>query len=496
MTDLLDLKPPREVDRAAARTLHVRGIMILEHAFEKRTIRSLRRVLKSVSGNFGALVSADSPGEAVASFDDLAAINAGWAVEVEEQLIPALLDTFAAGAQNTSLSVAGVIDIPEFVHTQSVGWMSDASNRLARVSDDAWQAVRSELTVGLTEGESIEQLQRRIRSTINVVEARARTIARTEVIGAVNAGSFYEAKAMGVETKTWLATDDKRTRPTHSEADGQQVNMDDMYVVGGVQMRFPHDPAAPPGETVNCRCTNLYDHNDLCMCVPGWAQTEADEQLVAASTSNCGCSGDAAIDEAEGQTAAGIAADAVVWTFAEEHTGAMVALIPADPEALAIEGGEAVEELHVTLFYLGDAADVPAELQTAMLAEIGSRVADNWAGPIEAQVFGASIWNPTSDDPSLVLSVGGPDLQSIRDDVGQGIINAPGNVDGDTEAALAWDMPEQHRPWVPHLCLEYAEPELLVEHMPTALERVGPVTLDRVRVAFADEVHDFKLGGD
>lgn len=295
MTDLLDLKPPKEVDRAAARTLHVRGIVILEHAFEAKVIRSLRRVLKSVSGNFGALVSAATPGEPVASFDDLAAINSGWATEVEEELIPRLLDTFAAGAQNTSLSVAGVIDIPEFVHTQSVGWMADASNRLARVSDDAWQAVRSELTVGLTEGESIDQLQRRIRSTIDTVESRARTIARTEVIGAVNAGSYYEAKGMGVETKSWLATEDKRTRPTHSGVDGDSVGMDELFQVGAALLRFPHDPGGPSGETVNCRCTLLYDHHDLCMCVPGWAQSETGEQLVAAASSSCGCSGDTAI---------------------------------------------------------------------------------------------------------------------------------------------------------------------------------------------------------
>lgn len=494
MTDLLDLKPPKEIDREAARTLHIRGIMILERALEAKTIRSLRRVLKSVSGGFGALVSAaEQPGEPVASFDDLAAINSGWAIEVEESLIPLLLDTFASGAQNTSLSVAGVVDIPEFVHTQSVGWMADASNRLSRVSDEAWQAVREELTVGLTQGESIDQLQRRIRGTIDTVESRARTIARTEVIGAVNAGSYYEAKGLGVQTKSWFATDDRRTRPTHSNADNQTVGIDEMFVVGGVMMRFPHDPAAPPGETVNCRCTTLYDHNDLCMCVPGWAQSETGEQLVAASSSNCACSGDAAT---EAQTAAAAPTlDAEVEQFAdegEEHTGAMIALIPSDSESLALDGGEPVDELHTTLFYLGDAVDIPEELQTAILSEIESRAASNWAGPIEAQVFGASIWNPTSDEPSLVLNVGGPELRPVRDDMHQGIINAPDNVEGERPD---WTMVEQHQPWAAHICVAYGPPETLLEDMPTALADVGPVVYDRVRVAFADQVYDFKLGG-
>jgi len=177
----------------------------------------------------------------------------------------------------------------------------------------------------------------------------------------------------------------------------------------------------------------------------------------------------------------------------EEHTGAMVALVPTDPEALALEDGEPVGELHTTLFYLGDAADIPDELQTAILSEIKSRVATNWSGPIEAQVFGASIWNPTSDDPSLVLSVGGPDLRPLRDDVQQGIINAPDNVDGERPD---WTMVEQHQPWVPHVCLDYDDPGELVAEMPVALERVGPIEFDRVRVAFGNEVHDFVLGGE
>jgi SPP1 gp7 family putative phage head morphogenesis protein len=391
------------------------------------------------------------------------------------------------------LSVAGVTDIPEFVHTQSLGWMAGASNRLTRISDEVWQAVRSELTVGLAAGESIDQLQRRIRSSVETVESRARTIARTEVIGAVNAGSYFEAKGLGVETKSWLATEDKRTRPTHSDADGQQVGMDEMFVVGGALLRFPHDPMGPSGETVNCRCTTLYDDNDYCACTPGWAESETGEQLVAAASSSCGCSGDAATGDAA--TAAGSPTmDADPETFAEDaiHTGAMVALVPVDPQVLALEDGEPVEELHLTLFYLGEAADIPPELQIAMLAEIGSRAANNWAGPIEATGFGAAIWNPTSDDPSLVLNVGDSDLRSIRDDVQQGIINAPDNADG---GRPDWTMVDQHEPWVPHVCLAYDDPANLVAKMPAALERVGPIEFDRVRVAFANETHDFKLGG-
>ncbi len=293
MTDVLDLRPPKKVDHEAVRTLHVRGIMILEAAFEERAVRSLRRVLKAVSSSFGAVVAAgedDPSGEAWASFDDLAAINAGWSEEVSEELLPALADSYAAGAQSAGLAVAGSPEIPEFVSDQAVDWLQSAENRLARVSDEVWSTVREELTAGMLEGESIDQLKRRVRQSMFASEKRARTIARTEVIGATNAGSYFEAKALGVSTKTWLATTDRRTRPTHATAEGQEVGMDEPFQVGEALLRFPHDPTGPAKETVNCRCTMLYDDHGACMCVPGWAQTESGESLAAAANSNCACS--------------------------------------------------------------------------------------------------------------------------------------------------------------------------------------------------------------
>jgi SPP1 gp7 family putative phage head morphogenesis protein len=500
VSDILDLREPRKVDRESARVLHIRGILILEAAFEALTIRSLRRVLKTVSESFGAIVAAaeDDPGESWTSFDDLAAINAGWATEIENELVPALADTYAAGAQSAGLAVAGSPEIPEFVHDQAVEWMYGAKNRLFRVSDDVWTAVRNELTAGVLGGESVDQLKRRVRQSMETSESRARTVARTEVIGATNAGSFFQAKALGVGTKTWLATDDRRTRRSHDRAEGQEVGLDEAFEVGGAMLRFPHDPNGPAKETVNCRCTMLFDDKGACMCVPGWAQAESGERLVAAATSNCACSEDPPEDlVAAGTPTAPADATYKFWdttpeTFAEDHTGAMVALVPADPEALAIEGGDPVEELHTTMFYLGEAADIPTELQAAILAEVEQR-ASTYNGPLEATIFGAAMWNPNGDEPSLVWNVGGPDLAPFRDDMRQALINAPDNVDGDRPD---WSMPEQHQPWAAHLCAAYGTPEELFAHMAEALDRVGPVVYDRVRVAYGPTVRDFPLGGN
>lgn len=54
--------------------------------------------------------------------------------------------------------------------------------------------------------------------------------------------------------KIWVAHMDDRTRPAHFVADGQRVAKDGKFVVGGHEMAYPGDPAAPPALTRSCRC--------------------------------------------------------------------------------------------------------------------------------------------------------------------------------------------------------------------------------------------------
>jgi hypothetical protein len=91
---------------------------------------------------------------------------------------------------------------------------------------------------------------------------RALAIARTETMAALNGGTTAAMSARAAITglrveKVWLATDDRRTRRSHAAMDGQRVPVDGKFTVGGAQMSFPGDPAAPARQTVNCRCTVL-----------------------------------------------------------------------------------------------------------------------------------------------------------------------------------------------------------------------------------------------
>lgn len=111
---------------------------------------------------------------------------------------------------------------------------------------------------GVAHGEGMAKLTDRINAIFdNADRVRAKMIAQTETIGAMNEAAQTYAQHLPdgvVGSKVWLAHHDQRTRPTHRIADGQQVPLNTPFVVGGYPMMQPGDPTAPPGEVINCRC--------------------------------------------------------------------------------------------------------------------------------------------------------------------------------------------------------------------------------------------------
>lgn len=120
--------------------------------------------------------------------------------------------------------------------------------------------ITASVTSGILQGKSIKGLADDLQSRINTMnhDSAIRT-ARTSVTGAQNAGrqdSFAAAAKMGVKVrKRWIATKDNRTRHDHGVADGQTVDYDQPFDVGGYHLMFPGDPSGPAHEIYNCRCT-------------------------------------------------------------------------------------------------------------------------------------------------------------------------------------------------------------------------------------------------
>lgn len=171
---------------------------------------------------------------------------------------------------------------------------------------------------------------------------------------------------------------------------------------------------------------------------------------------------------------------------AKYDSGGMVALIPsdADLDRLTLDGEEPRDDLHLTLWYLGDDELTPAQREDVMREVV--HATEDWS-PIEGNAFGVALWNPNGEKPAWVLNVGdardettddgSSNLAKIRAEIGSGI-------------AQDFVLPQQHTPWQPHICIAYSSDELGDE----LRERLGPVTFDKVRVAYGRDVYDVPLG--
>lgn len=97
---------------------------------------------------------------------------------------------------------------------------------------------------------------------------RVEMIARTETHGAMSAANHSFFKRTGATHKSWWATMDERTRPSHMEAWNRYseggtpgiIPIDEDFIVGGATMRYPGDKSAPLREFISCRCVELPEY--------------------------------------------------------------------------------------------------------------------------------------------------------------------------------------------------------------------------------------------
>lgn len=119
--------------------------------------------------------------------------------------------------------------------------------------------LQNALLQGILAGDGIEEIADRFQRVSNMNRSMAIRNARTATTGAQNAGKqdrFTDLSEQGViMTKIWVATEDARTRFEHEMADGQEVDVDDNFEVGGEYLNYPGDPVGSPWNIENCRCT-------------------------------------------------------------------------------------------------------------------------------------------------------------------------------------------------------------------------------------------------
>lgn len=127
--------------------------------------------------------------------------------------------------------------------------------------------ITSVVTSGILQGQSINQMARHLMDRVTGMnQTSAIRAARTAVTQAENAGRQAAADELerkgAILQKRWIAYDDNRSRihngvKIHVQADGQIVDSDKPFTVGGEKLMSPGDGSmgASGWNLYNCRCT-------------------------------------------------------------------------------------------------------------------------------------------------------------------------------------------------------------------------------------------------
>lgn len=169
--------------------------------------------------------------------------------------------TKAAGDRAFMLAeIPGVFDMTD---PNAVTHMLQKQQKFVEtVADTTWNKAKLKLAKGIEEGKTINQLSDVISDFMIDRRSDKLTIARTEVIGAMNGGLHDGYEQSGVTTKTWSTSLDGFERDEHRAVDGVTKETSDTFTLfradGGVdKMRYPGDPVGSAGNVINCRCTLL-----------------------------------------------------------------------------------------------------------------------------------------------------------------------------------------------------------------------------------------------
>lgn len=157
---------------------------------------------------------------------------------------------------------------------------------------------------------------------------------------------------------------------------------------------------------------------------------------------------------------------------ADTHTGAMVALYPPPDVAqqLAQPGGEPADELHVTLAYLGPAANIEdTDRLRQAVAEFAARTA-----PISGHISGTGKFT-AGPAPVTYASVDLPTLAAARERLVFDL------------SRTAWLEVSREHGFTPHITLAYDDRHITAEN--TA------VTFDKVTLSLAGERTEYALSG-
>ena len=155
-----------------------------------------------------------------------------------------------------------------------------------------------------------------------------------------------------------------------------------------------------------------------------------------------------------------------------KETGGMVALLPtqADAQKLVVDGGESLEDLHLTLAYLGE--DVTGH-DSRLLREDLELLCDGLP-QMSGQVLGSAVFN--IDDPCEVYLISDcEEVLALYKEVWASVLSYAGELGADQY---------KHSPFIAHITARYVSQEADPIYFDGMPERV---VFDRLLLAWGQE---------
>jgi len=165
------------------------------------------------------------------------------------------------------LRAVGVLAIIPTIDTEALVNLQSYSKHLVdNLGRDAAAKIYNEMALGMmgqkTPFEVMEAVGKNLndKGTFRSIAERAEVIVRAETGRALEMATQKRMETAAAVVpglkKQWVygAAHRKMPRFAHMAADGQIRDVDKPFMVNGVALMHPRDPAGPPRETINCRC--------------------------------------------------------------------------------------------------------------------------------------------------------------------------------------------------------------------------------------------------
>lgn len=121
-----------------------------------------------------------------------------------------------------------------------------------------YRDLRRHFSSAIRNGETIEEIAKRVRGVVDRNHYGSVRIARTETTRLESIGreeSFKQGEDLGLKLKkVWISTTDPRTRESHLILNGKTIDMDKRFSNG---LLYPGEEGGAAEEVINCRCTHI-----------------------------------------------------------------------------------------------------------------------------------------------------------------------------------------------------------------------------------------------